>query len=45
MGAISGWSLAFYTYSKEEYEPCIFPSGAFFGTPEEGLEIGGIYLP
>jgi hypothetical protein len=39
-----GWSLAFYTYSQEKYEPCVFRSGDFFGTPEEALEIGAIYL-
>jgi hypothetical protein len=44
MGGLSGWSLAFYTYSNEKYEPCIFRSGNFFGTPEEALEIGVIYL-
>ena len=44
MGNLSGWSVAFYTYSNEKYDPCVFPSGAFFGTPEEALEIGAIYL-
>ena len=38
------WSLAFYTYSNEKYEPCIFNNGSFYGTPEEGFEIGAIYL-
>jgi hypothetical protein len=41
---LSGWSLAFYTYSHEKYETCVFDSGSFFGTPEEGLEIGALYL-
>ena len=44
MGNMSGWSLAFYTYSNEKYELSMFTSGAFFGTPEEALEIGVIYL-
>ena len=44
MGSLSGWSLAFYTYSHEKYEACTFGSGSFFGTPEEALEIGAIYL-
>jgi hypothetical protein len=44
MGVLSGWSMAFYTYSNEKYEPCVFMSGGFFGTPEEALEIGVIYL-
>jgi hypothetical protein len=38
------WSLAFYTYSHEKYEPCVFGSGGFLGTPEEALEIGVVYL-
>ncbi len=42
--SLLGWSLAFYTYSHEKYEACVFGSGDFFGTPEEALEIGAIYL-
>lgn len=42
--AVDRWSLAFYTYSNERYEPCMFPNCTFFGTPEEGLEVGGVYL-
>ncbi len=38
------WSLAFYTYSNEKYEPCVFHSGDWFGTPEEAFEIGATYL-
>jgi hypothetical protein len=38
------WSLAFYTYSNERYEPCYFRNGTFFGTPEEGLDVGAMYL-
>jgi hypothetical protein len=38
------WSVAFYTYSHEKYEPCVFESGEFLGTPEEALEIGAVYL-
>ena len=38
------WSVAFYTYSHERYEPCVFESGDFLGTPEEALEIGAVYL-
>jgi hypothetical protein len=44
MGSLSGWSLAFYTYSNEKYESCVFGSGEFFGSPEGGLEIGAVYL-
>lgn len=38
------WSLAFYTYSHERYEPCFFASGEPFGTPEEGFDVGAVYL-
>lgn len=38
------WSLAFYTYSNEAYEPCVFRTGDFFGTPEEALDTGSVYL-
>ena len=38
------WTLAFYTYSHEKYEPCVFSSGGWHGTPEEALDIGAVYL-
>jgi hypothetical protein len=38
------WSYAFYTYSNERYEPAVFLSGDWFGTPEEGFDIGACYL-
>lgn len=38
------WSLAFYTYSNERYEPCLYSNGTFFGTPEEALDVGAVYL-
>jgi hypothetical protein len=38
------WSAAFYTYSHERYEPCVLASGKWFGTLEEGLDIGSVYL-
>jgi hypothetical protein len=38
------WSMAFYTYSNERYEPCTFPNGTFYGTPEGAFEVGGAYL-
>jgi hypothetical protein len=34
------WSMAFYTYSNERYEPCVFRNGTFIGT----LEVSGGYL-
>jgi hypothetical protein len=36
--------MAFYTYSNEHYEPCTFPNGTFYGTPEEAFEVGAAYL-
>jgi len=39
------WSLAYYTYSNDRYEPCVFRSGEFIGTPEEALDIGSSHLP
>jgi hypothetical protein len=29
------WSLVFYTYSHEKYEPCAFDTGEFLGTHEQ----------
>lgn len=33
------WGFAFYTYSREKYELSVFPSGDFFGTPEEAFHV------
>jgi hypothetical protein len=38
------WSVAFFTYSHERYEPSFFASGEQVGTPEEGLDVGAVYL-
>lgn len=38
------WTVAFYTYSHERYEPTFFPSGGIHGTPEEAFDLGAIYL-
>ena len=38
------WSMAFYTYSHEKYEPCIFPHGSWEGTPEEAFATSAVYL-
>lgn len=43
-GDVERWSLAFYTYSNEKYQPCVFGNGQPFGTPEEALQIGAVYL-
>ena len=42
--SIDRWSVAFYTYSHEKYEPCILEDGRWFGTVEEGFDIGAVYL-
>ena len=41
---IDQWSVAFFTYSNEKYEPCVFPNGQWFGTPEQAFDIGATYL-
>ena len=39
------WSLAFYTYSNERYEPCFYPNGESFGTVEQAFDVGAaVYL-
>jgi hypothetical protein len=38
------WSLAYYTYSQEKYEPCVYDNGSWFGTPEEAFAIGAVHL-
>jgi len=38
------WSVSFFAYSSEKYELTILASGDFFGTPEEGFDIGAVYL-
>ena len=43
-GGLDRWSVAFFTYSHERYEAAVFPTGEVFGTPEEGFEIGAVYL-
>ena len=38
------WSLSFYTYSHERYEPCSYPNGEEFGTVEQAFDVGAVYL-
>lgn len=40
----NAWSVAFFTYSNEKYEPTFFPTGKMEGTPEEGFDVGAVYL-
>jgi hypothetical protein len=43
-GNEDAWTFAFYTYSHEKYEPCVFNNGTFYGTPEEAFETAAVYL-
>ena len=44
-GNEEGWGFAFYTYSGSRYELSVFPSGEFFGTPEEAFHVSAaMYL-
>lgn len=38
------WSLAFYTYSNESYQACVFASGKWEGTLEEGIAVCEVHL-
>ena len=38
------WSMAFYTYSHETFEPCVFDTGSWKGTPEEAFDTSAVYL-
>jgi hypothetical protein len=37
-------STSFFKYADMKYELCILPSGDFYGTPEDGFDIGAVYL-
>jgi hypothetical protein len=40
-----GWGFGFYSYSSDRYELSVFPSGDFFGTPEEAFHVSAeMYL-
>lgn len=43
-GDQDSWSMAFYKYSDEKYEPSFFNNGTFHGTPEEAFETSAVYL-
>jgi hypothetical protein len=36
-GNEDSWGLAFYSYAHDRYELSIFPSGEFFGPPEDAF--------
>jgi len=44
-GDEEAWGFAFYTYSNDRYELSIFPSGDFYGSPEEAFHVSAeVYL-
>jgi hypothetical protein len=43
-GNVDRWTMAFYTYSHETYEPCFFTNGTWHGTPEEAFDTSAVYL-
>lgn len=43
-GDVNHWSMAFYTYSHDKYEPCIFNNGSWHGTLEEAFDTSAVYL-
>jgi hypothetical protein len=36
-GNEDSWGLAFYSYAHDRYELSVFPSGEFFGSPEDAF--------
>ncbi len=39
------WGFGFFAYSSEKYELSVFPSGEFFGPPEDAFEVSAnLYL-
>lgn len=38
------WTMAFYTYSHDKYEPSVFDNGTWQGTPEEAFDTSSVYL-
>ena len=43
-GDVEKWTFAFYTYSNEQYTSCAYPSGGWYGTPEDAFEASDMYL-
>jgi hypothetical protein len=39
------WGFGFFAYSSEKYELSVFPSGEFFGLPEDAFQVSAqLYL-
>ncbi len=43
-GSEDSLSMAFFAYSSEKYEPCVFGNGGMTGTPEEAFDTAAVYL-
>ena len=43
-GSDDSWSMDFYTYSHEKYEPSVFNDGNWTGTPEPAFDAASVYL-
>jgi hypothetical protein len=43
-GDEDAWSFSLFTYSHERYEPCVFHSGSYQGTPEDAFDVGAAFL-
>lgn len=45
LGDEQWWGFGLYAYSSEKYELSVFPSGEFFGPPEDAFELSAnVYL-
>jgi len=40
----NSWSLALFTYSNEQYSPCLLATGKATGTIEEAISVCDVYL-
>jgi hypothetical protein len=38
------FSVAFYAYSTESYQPSLMENGEWFGSVEQGFDVGAVYL-
>jgi hypothetical protein len=38
------WSVAFFTYSNERYQPCSLSNGEWFGSFEKAIDVCSVYL-
>ena len=43
-GHPDSWEFAFFAYSSMKYEPSVFGSGSFYGSPDDALDLCAVYL-